>query len=421
MKTHLMARIFRPVFGLILYLAMLAAAPVARAAEGTSTPTAATAPSITPTPAPTRTPAPTPTPTATLTGLQNRLLLADVYLKGGEFAKAEEIYAAILAEERGHPEALAGLKKAVDGRIAVTATAAAPRPAPTATPTVATTFGATMSHRVNEIIGTAFPLLLLIVILYLFSQVVRRLLFALREFYYLRVLPFFHRPICDRPFLIGEFTDATGLPNGSAPKIVTQTLTEQLLARNHWLQAKESPVEPAPALDLGGMAWIKVLWTWILPPPRAFKIDGAIWAEQGTYKLAVHRTDLSANVVDMTHTFSSAGPTPAAALQEMATEAAKWVVYPNEMGASEALSRLTRRGELETAPAASAGAIYDEALRLLLPIRQQLDLATVDYADARERLRQAQVLLSGLPENSRLYADLSLAIADLRRSVPGVQ
>ncbi|MEJ5198559.1 MAG: hypothetical protein WHX53_06520, partial [Anaerolineae bacterium] len=354
-----------------------------------------------------------------LTGLQNRLLLADVYLKGGEFAKAEEIYAAILAEERGHPEALAGLKKAVEGRAAATATASAPRPAPTATPTAVTTFGETTSSRTNEIVGTALPLLLVIIILYLFAQVVRWLLFALREFYYLRILPFFHRPMRDRPFLIGEFTDATGLPNGAAPKIVTQTLTEQLLVRNRTLQAKESPVEPVPALDLGGMAWIKVLWTWILPPPRAFKVEGAIWTEQGTYKLAIRRTDLSTNAVDMTYTFSSAGPTPEAALQEMATEAAKWIVYPREMGASEALLRLAVRGEQAKAPVRSAGAIYDEAIRLLLPIRQQLDLATVDYADARERLRQAQALLTGLPENSRLYADLSLAIADLRRSVPG--
>ena len=49
-------------------------------------------PTDTSTPAPTRTPAPTPTATATLTELQNRLLLADTYLKAGQSAKAVELY-----------------------------------------------------------------------------------------------------------------------------------------------------------------------------------------------------------------------------------------------------------------------------------------------------------------------------------------
>ena len=102
-------------------VAAAAATPKAAAA------TPAGPPTDTPTPAPTRTPAPTPTATATLTELQNRLLLADTYLKAGQSAKATELYSAILAQERGQPEALAGLKKALEGQTALTATAAAPR------------------------------------------------------------------------------------------------------------------------------------------------------------------------------------------------------------------------------------------------------------------------------------------------------
>jgi hypothetical protein len=59
--------------------------------------------------------------------------------------------------------------------------------------------------------------------------------------------------------------------------------------------------------------------------------------------------------------------------------------------------------------------VYAEAVSLLLPIRQQLNVGTVDYADARERIRQAQELLKDLPAGSRLHTDLQAIIADLNR------
>lgn len=416
MTAHQMARIFRLFFLLSFCSILLMAAPAAEALQGTPLPTATAA-----TPAPTRTPAPTPTPTATLTGLQNRLLLADVYLKGGEFARAEEIYAAILAEERGHPEALAGLKKAVEGKVSATATAAAPRPTPAPAATApAPTFGGTLAGKADEIIGTAVPILVLLLVLYLAGLVVRGLLFALREFFYLQVRPFFGRPALDRPFLIGEFADDTGLTNFSGDRLVAQTLADRLLEWNRLLQARENPVEPAPALELGGMAWIKVLWNWIVPPPRAFKVEGALWGQPTAYRLAVRRIDLSTNSVDASRTFSSAQSTPEAAFQEMAAEAAKWIVHPADMEADAAVTAGMRaaRGAKAAAPL-SVSEIYDEALRLLLPVRQQINQAAIDYADARDRLSQAARLLQDLPPGSALRADLQSIIADLQRHVPG--
>jgi len=423
MTFHQMARISRSFFLLSLCFALFMAAPAAEAIQGTPPPTAtAAAPAATATPAPTRTPAPTPTPTATLTGLQNRLLLADVYLKGGEFAKAEEIYAAILAEERGHPEALAGLKKAVEGKMSATATAAAPRPTPVPAATAAApTFGGTLAGKAGEIIGTAAPILLLLLVLYLVGLVVRWLLFALREFFYLQVRPFFGRPALGRPFLIGEFADATGLSNFSGSRLVAQTLADRLLEWNQLLQARENPVEPAPALELGGMAWIKVLWTWIVPPPRAFRIEGALWGDPLVgYRLAVRRVDLSTNSVDASHTFTSAQTDPEAAFQEMAAEAAKWIAHPADMEADAAVMAGMRaaRGAKAAAPL-SASEIYDEALRLLLPVRQQVNQAAIDYADARDRLSRAASLVQDLPPGSALRADLQTIIADLQRHVPG--
>ena len=55
---------------------------------------------------------------------------------------------------------------------------------------------------------------------------------------------------------------------------------------------------------------------------------------------------------------------------------------------------------------------------LLLPVRQQINQGAVDYADARERLRQAKGLLRVLPDGSSLYVDMKAVIADLSRSVP---
>ena len=204
-------------------------------------------------------------------------------------------------------------------------------------------------------------------------------------------------------------------------RVVTQRITEKLLAWNQLVQAREIAIEPAPPVDLGSMAWIKVLWTWLVPPPRAYKIDGALMGNQpGAYRLMIRRTDLSTNSVDASRTFETTVGVPEVAFQGMAELAAKWLCYPRDIEASAAVARGIRAAEVGGADAtpSSASEIYDAALDLLLPVRQQINQDAVDYADARERLRQANGLLRDLPDGSRLYIDLKAVIADLSRSVP---
>jgi len=169
------------------------------------------------------------------------------------------------------------------------------------------------------------------------------------------------------------------------------------------------------------MAWIKVLWIWLVPPPRAYKIDGALLGNQpGAYRLMIRRTDLSTNSVDASRTFETTVGVPEVAFQGMAELAAKWLCYPRDIEASTAVTRGMRAAEMSGAGTASPSAseIYDAALDLLLPVRQQVNQGAVDYADARDRLRQADGLLRVLPDGSRLYVDLKAVIADLSRSVP---
>lgn len=423
MRLHQKALVVEFLALTALLVAALAAAPLAAAQTTpvpTLTPIVVTATETRP-PTATRTPAPTPTPTATLTELQNRLLLADAYLKGGQFAKAADVYSAILTEQRGQPEALTGLQKALEAQAAVTATAAAPRPTSgPATPTPAPTFSETLGAKTNEIIGTALPLLIVLLALFALAEGIRRGLFAAREFFYLHVLPRLHRPARGRPYLIGEFTDATGLPGFQGARIVSQALAEELLKWNQLVQAQMTPVEPTPFVDLGNIAWVKALWTWILPPPRAFRIEGVLLGDQpGAYKLAVQRTDLSTNTVDAVCTFESNKPIPEAAFGEMAAAAAGWARYPRDFEASAAVERGLRavRSAAEPTPL-SAREVYAEAVSLLLPIRQQLSLGAIDYSDARNRLGQAEALLNDLPTGSRFHADLQAIIADLRRLQP---
>jgi len=403
----------------------LMAAPLA-AAQGTPVPTAETAspaaPTETPTPTVTRTPTLTPTPTATLTELQNRLLLADTYLKGGQFARAAELYTEILMEERGHPEALTGLRKALDAQGTATATAAAPRPTPPPpTPTVAPSFGDTLSDKIGDVAGTVLAILLVVLVLYFLAPALRHALIVLREFYCLRVRPLLRRPALARPFLIGEFIDATGLSNFGGSQIVTHTLAEKLLEWSELVQAKELAVEPASALDLSGMAWIRALWSWVFPPERAYKLEGVLMGDQpGTYTLVVRRTDLSANIVDASHAFESTRPVAEEAFREMAAAAARWAVHPRDIATSAAAQRGLRaqRSAMEAMPL-SADEIFAEVIALLLPVRQQIGQGVLDYAEARERLQQADRLIADLPQSSRLYADLSEVIADLRRAMSG--
>jgi hypothetical protein len=420
----------RWVFVMALLLVTIAAPASAAAATATPKPAAPTPsgpPTDTPTPAPTRTPAPTPTATATLTELQNRLLLADTYLKAGQSAKAVELYSAILAQERGQPEALAGLKKALEGQTALTATAAAPRPtaAPsTPAPAPGPSFGSSLLTKTGDAVATVMPFLLVVLALYVLSQALRWIMFAAREFYYLRIFPLFRRPAQARPFLIGEFTDGTGMQGFPGTRVVTQRITERLLAWNQLIQAKEIAVEPAPPVEMGSMAWIKVLWTWLVPPPRAYKVDGALMGSQpGAYRLMIRRTDLSTNSVDASRTFETPVGVPEVAFQGMAELAAKWLCYPRDIEATAAVTHGMRAADAggaeggEAAPS-SAGEVYDAALNLLLPVRRQIDQGAIDYADARERLSEVSGLLRVLPDGSRLYVDLTDLIADLSRSVP---
>lgn len=405
----------------LLGLSVLAAlcAPAARAQ--TATPAPAT-PTITGTPVSTRTPAPTPTATATLTELQNRLLLADTYLKGGRFATAIELYTEILTQERGQPEALAGLKKALEGQAAGTATAQAPRPTVAPMPPVpepSPSLSGAFSSKIGEVLGTALPLLGLGVVLYLLTQVLRWGAFLAREAYYLKVRPLLHRPALGRPFLIDAFTDATGLPDFHGAEIVPHRITEKLLAWNQLLQAKTAPVMADFTMDLDRMAWIKILWTWLLPPARGFRVEGFLTGDQpGAYRLAVRRTDLSTGSLDASHTFESTKAVPEAAFREMADLAAKWLSHPRDIEASDAAMRGVRtvRGVAAASPL-SASEVYDEVLDLLLPVRQQVNQAAIDFADAHDRLRQAEVLLQDLPRGGSLFADLQAVIADLRRNL----
>ena len=269
--------------------------------------------------------------------------------------------------------------------------------------------------------ATVLPFLLIVLALYVLSQALRWIMFAVREFYYLKLFPFFRQPAQVRPFLIGEFTDGTGMQGFPGTRVVTQRITEKLLAWNQLIQAREIAIEPAPPVDLGSMAWIKVLWTWLLPPPRAFKIDGALMGNQtGAFRLMIRRTDLSTNSVDASRTFETSVGVPEVAFQGMAELAAKWLCYPRDIEATAAVTRGMRAAELDGADAtpSSASAIYDAALNLLLPVRQQVNQGAVDFADARERLRQADGLLRVLPDNSSLYVDLKAVIADLSRAVP---
>ena len=412
-------------FVIALLLATIVAPMGAAAATATPKPAAATPsgpPTDTPTPAPTRTPAPTPTATATLTELQNRLLLADTYLKAGQAAKAAELYSAILGQDRGQPEALAGLKKALEGQTALTATAAAPRPttAPaTPAPPSGPGFGSTLLTKTGDAVATVLPFLLIVLALYVLSQALRWIMFAVREFYYLKLFPLFRRPAQARPFLIGEIADGTGMQGFPGTRVVTQRITEKLLAWNQLIQAREIAVEAAPPVELGSMAWIKVFWTWLVPPPRAYKIDGALMGNQpGAYRLVIRRIDLSTNRVDASRTFETTVGVPEVAFQGMAELAAKWLCYPRDIEATAALARGIRAADADATAPSSASDIYDAALNLLLPVRQQINQDAVDYADARERLRQANGLLRSLPDGSRLNADLQAVIADLSRSVP---
>ncbi|MCX7707314.1 MAG: hypothetical protein N2204_04835 [Anaerolineae bacterium] len=417
-------------FSIILSLLLISTALSAvLAQEQTSTPTAATEPTGTPTveagtPTPTRTPTLTPTATPTLTELQSKLTLAQTYLAGKNYDRAAELFAEIAEEDRGNPEALAGLKAALDGQAMMLATMIAPPPTPQPTPAPppppVPTLGQTIGARLRDYLGTTLAALMLVVLVYLLANVIRWALMGLRELWYMKVLPWLNRPAVAPGFLIGEFTNGLGAAGANAAAIVPLAITEKLLAWNQLVQAREVPVEPEPRLDLGGMSWLKVLWSWILPPPRGYKVTGSLMmSDQGLYRLAVQRTALARNVVDRSATFERAGASADAVYRSLAGEAAKWLVSPADMEASQAIAAGMRATKgVGTGTLLSPSEIFDQALALLLPVRQQVSAGAVDYVDARSRLRDAEGLLNQLPEGSGLRRDLETVIADLRKHVP---
>jgi hypothetical protein len=407
---------------LIIPATVFAQDATAQPADTQQTPAAA---AVTPgTPAPTHTPAPTPTATPTFTALQNQLVLAQTYLDGKDFARAAALFAAVAEADRGNAEALAGLKAALDGQ----AVAAAPTPAPTLPPEPITapqsaseTAAGALWSKLRDYGSTVVAGLLVVVLVYLLASAFRWLLYGLRELWLMRGRPLFRRPAVQPGFLIGEFVNRLGDDGANAQSIVTQALVEKLMQWNQLVQAKEIPVEPAPALDLGGMGWLKIMWTWILPPARGYKVTGMLLQNPtGAYQLSVQRTALAHNRVDLSKTLEKRGAFPDSAFRAMASEIAKWLVTPADMAASEAVARGMRalRGDAEEAAALTPSEIFDQALELLTPVRQQVNQGAIDFNFARKQLADAEQLLTQLPDGSQLRSDLQDVIADLRHSVP---
>jgi len=407
---------------LIIPATVFAQDATAQPAGAQQTPTAG---EVTPgTPAPTLTSAPSATATPTLTARQNQLVLAQTYLDGKDFARAAALFAAVAEVDRGNPVALAGLKAALDGQAAAAAPTSAPTspPEPIAAPQTAreTAAGSVWSKLINYG-STVVAGLIAVVLVYLLATAFRWLLYGARELWLTRVRPWFRHPAVQPGFLIGEFVNGLGADGVNVPGIVAQALVEKLMQWNQLVHAKEIPVEPAPALDLGGMGWLKIMWTWILPPARGYKVTGMlVQSPTGAYQLSVQRTALAHNRVDLSKTLEKRGASPDIAFRSMANELAKWLVTPADMASSDAVVRgmQTMRGVAEEAAVLTPSEIFDQALELLMPVRQQVNQGAIDFNSARKQLADAEQLLTQLPDGSQLRIDLQDVIDDLRKSVP---
>lgn len=421
------------IFALVTLLIASAVTPGLAAAQS-ATPTGATAATTAPaaasnatgtpgTPTPTHTPTLTSTPTATLTDLDARLLLAQTYLDGKDYDSAAELFSAIAADTRGDPRALAGLTQALQGQASIMATQMAPfpgdlaTPAPAATAVPAPTFAQTTRAKLTEIGGWALAAIIVVLLLYFLAALIRRGLAWLRELWYMRILPLLGRPALPPGFLIGDFANMIGADGEGATKVVPIAVTEKLIAWNQLVQDKQVPVEIAPDMDLGAMAWIRVFWNWILPSERGYRVNGTILnGGAGAYQLAVQRTNLARNSVDRSAIFERRDSSAEAAFRVMAGEAAKWLVAPADMEADKAVAAAARAaGDPQPLPASQ---VFDEALNLLLPVRQQVNQGLVDFPEARRRLSQAEAMIARLPSNSSLRAELARVIDNLRKSVP---
>ncbi len=354
---------------------------------------------------------------------QSRLILGNTYLQGRDYERAAQLFREVAEEDRGSAEALAGLAAGAGGQCSRDGdTDGAPAGADARACTARRRADAGR-HRCDEVRDARAlrPALLPILALYFAAHLLRWVLYWLRELWYRRILPLLGRPAVEPGYLIGHFTNTLGGAGENAAALVPFALADKLLAWNQLVQAKEVPVEPEPALDLGGMSWLKVFWRWILPAPRGYRVTGALLpGARGAYRLAVQRIDLARNSVERSATFELTGTSPDIAYRDLAGEAAKWLVKPVDMEAAAASMRGLRSARSQGQPEVlSPSEIFDQALALLLPVRQQVSQGAVDFGDARERLRQAVELLADLPPESSLRKDLETVIADLRRQIPG--
>jgi len=400
----------------------LAQSETPQASSGTPTATATpTGPS--PTPTVTRTPTATPSPTPTFTALQARLALGQAYLKGGDFAKAAEVFSAVALEDRGNPEALGGLDAALKGQAAATATAVAPPPTAQATAAAARpTFAGEFLDKTVVFGVLALALLMVVLFLYLSAKGLRWLLCWLREAWFTRI----RKPPVAPGLLIGELAGATGEEGSPASKVVAQALTEQLVTWNSAVPADLWKPVQADGLDRPGLAWLRGIWDQVFPPRRAYRLTGVIAGKQpGPYRLSLDRLDLRSNRVDASRTFESSAETPGEALRELGMAAAFWARDPLGMEATPGMLEMPARA-LGLTGAARTGAqptpvqISNDALKLLGQVRAQVKLGSVDYSSAPHALGEVQALVEQLPAASKLRADLQSATDDLWRQVqPG--
>ena len=300
--------------------------PVATAAaapDGSLTPEGTPTPAGTPTP--TFTPTITPSPTPTLTGLQARLLLAQTYLAGQDYDSAADLFAEIAGEDRGNVEAVTGLKAALDGKAAQMATMIAPLPTaePFVAPTVpAPTVAQVTGSRLLDFASVVLAALAALVLLYLLATFIRWALAALRELWYLRVLPALQRPAVRPGLRLGTFSGAVGEAGGDAASVVPLVIAGKLSEWNQLVQRVQIPVELHTGPDLGAMGWIKVLWQWLIPQARGYEITGALVEGAGdVHRLAVQRSELGTHRIDRSATFEHAGEA-GEAYRIMAAEAA---------------------------------------------------------------------------------------------------
>jgi hypothetical protein len=259
--------------------------------------------------------------------------------------------------------------------------------------------------------------LVLIALLYLLGAFLRWLLSALRELWYMRIVPLFGRPAIVPGFLLGEFAGAWTPDEELASRIVPVAITQKITDWNQLVRDKQAPIDLERERYTGPLAWLRVLWAWVLPPPRGYRVTGTFLpGSAGAHQMTVQRTNLGRNSVDRSRVFESRLEPPAEAYRAMAAEAGKWLLLPADIEADAAVALTSGAGA--SASGAPASGSFDQAIALLLPVRQQVQQGSIDFPDARRRLRDAETMIVQLPTESLLRAELVRVVADLRRAVP---